>query len=142
MAQPNSQMLVTRLQDIGTGFHDIAHQVSLTTNIPAMNQGDQLLQQMQQLQTQMQQMQQQNQTQMQQMQLQNQTQMQQLQTEMRTGFQGINDRIDLTNARIDSMYVLFNTILAGSLHTPILTSAFDIGKRGMKPGNKTAKLGL
>jgi len=131
MAQPNSQMLVTRLQDIGTGFHDIAHQVSLTTNIPVMNQGDQLLQQMQQLQTQMQQMQQQNQT-----------QMQQLQTEMRTGFQGINDRIDLTNARIDSMYVLFNTILAGSLHTPILTSAFDIGKRGMKPGNKTAKLGL
>jgi len=84
MAQPNSQMLVTRLQDIGTGFHDIAHQVSLTTNIPVMNQGDQLLQQMQQLQTQMQQMQQQNQT-----------QMQQLQTEMRTGFQGINDRIDL-----------------------------------------------
>lgn len=53
MAQPNPGVVLTQLQNIGTSVQDLAHEASLMPNIPAINQGTQLLHQIQQLQTQM-----------------------------------------------------------------------------------------
>jgi peptidoglycan hydrolase CwlO-like protein len=75
MAQPDFQILSTRMQGA-------ANQLSLVPNMPVINQGTQLLDQMQQLQTQMQQFQQEMQGQVQQIQ----GQVQEVRNEMRVGF--------------------------------------------------------
>ena len=84
MAQPN-------LRRLTTSFQGITDEISLLSNLPAIDQGAQILQQLQQMQRQS-------------MESHHQVQAQflRLETNMKAGFDAINARIDQTNARIDA----------------------------------------
>lgn len=83
MAQPNFQRLTT-------SFQGITDEISLLSNLPAIDQGAQLLQQLQSMQRQSMEFHQQIQA-----------RFIGLETNMTAGFDAINARIDVTNARID-----------------------------------------